>query len=132
VYRLILWTLLKAILSGVQGSKETRYREDFFDDPKVQDRLRTFYAASRKEIDVVNSSPPFDASGVSLPAPGRIITGHTHQPIRWAAPKPMLVAEGQELKVHNTGGWLVEGGTFMGAEVFLYETGRGFSSIPVH
>jgi hypothetical protein len=131
VFRLAFRTLRRVVLSAVRGSKRTRYREDFFDDARVQDRLRTFYAASLAEIEAINSGPPFDAAGASLPAPGRIIAGHTHEPIPWSDPKPIPVPGRQHLKVHNTGGWLVEGGRFSGAEVFLYETGRGFSSVSV-
>ena len=66
----------------------------------------------------------------------QIIFGHTHQPIPWNDPHPgvfgpedPIVLRG--LSLHNAGGWVSRDGKFCGAEVFLYETRKGFSSIAV-
>jgi len=59
---------------------------------------------------------------------------HTHQPISWNDQNPPKFAAvsssaPKRLTLHNTGGWLIEDGKFVGAEVFTYATGAGFTSI---
>ncbi len=131
-----LGKLRKDALSGLERFKQSRYREDFLNDEKVRDRFARYYAASLLEIQAINAAVPFNGSGRNVPPPGRIIFGHTHQPIPWgdpAAPQINAVdpATGKKVTAYNTGGWLADGGGFKGAEVFVYETNTGFLSIPV-
>jgi hypothetical protein len=73
---------------------------------------------------------------MNMPAPWRVIFGHTHQPIAWNdpdAPKFDTVssASPRRLTLHNSGGWLMENDNFCGAEIFLYGTDAGFSSVSI-
>jgi len=116
------------ILNAVGKMEATRYSRDFITKKEVQQRFLDFYNASLFEIEAINTKYP----GLNIPGPSRVIFGHTHQPIPWNDPNPPeIVAAKQKVTLHNTGGWLTEGGSFCGAEVFTYETGKGFSSIPV-
>jgi hypothetical protein len=93
----------------------------------VQQRFSNFYVQSLREIDDINKK-----TGIMLPPPEKIIFGHTHQPISWNSP---LIPPGgvfpRPVKLYNTGGWLETGGKFCGAEVFIYETEKGFSSVNI-
>ena len=113
---------------------KTRYRSDFFTDETVRGRFNRFYEASLLELGEINLRPPFNAPGCSLPAPWRIICGHTHQPMPWDNPLKLDSVSQAPLKrltLYNTGGWLIEDEMFVGAEIFKYVTGQGFTSIPV-
>lgn len=118
------------LLDKLKSAESTRYSDTFLHDPKVRERFRNFYKSSLLEIGSLNEA------GASLPAPWRVIFGHTHQPIAWNdknAPKLDSVSSAcpRRLTLHNTGGWLIDGGSFVGAEVFIYETDKGFSSTRV-
>lgn len=130
IYELAAGKAGDMLLDTLKNAESTRYSDAFLNDPKVRERFRNFYKASLLEIGAIN------ASGANIPAPWRVVFGHTHQPIAWndaRAPKFDTVSSAtpRRLTLHNTGGWLIDGGKFVGAEIFLYETGKGFSSVRV-
>jgi UDP-2,3-diacylglucosamine pyrophosphatase LpxH len=122
--------LKNEVLDALSGTEETRYSDDFINQKDVKKRLKRFYASSLAEIGDIN-----EKTGQNIPAPWRIIFGHTHQPIPWdpnpgkrgsisvGGPKPVVLSNG--------GGWIVEADAFCGAEVFTYETGIGFGSVSI-
>jgi UDP-2,3-diacylglucosamine pyrophosphatase LpxH len=115
-------------LDAIGSIEQTRYSEEFIYKPEVMNRFRAFYNNSLLEIGDINSKANFN-----MPAPWRIIFGHTHEPISWTDPNPPKLdsvssASPKRLTLHNTGGWLEDKGEFCGAEVFIYESGKGFSS----
>ena len=111
-------------LDGVSKKPSTRYREDLMQDQAVMDRLERYFASSCAELVEIGKS----AGGVQAPRPTRLIFGHTHQPTTWKDAYPVFK---EKLLVSNTGGWLVDGDKFCGAEVFIYESGKGFRSEPI-
>jgi UDP-2,3-diacylglucosamine pyrophosphatase LpxH len=120
------------ILNAVNGMEDSRYSEEFIYKKDVKKRFLNFYNASLFEIGAINENH----SGINIPAPSRIIFGHTHQPISWDEKNPPKMhtvssASPRRVTLHNTGGWLTDNGSFCGAEVFIYETGKGFSSVPI-
>lgn len=125
------WLTLKAIQWLFQSdvvdalNNKTRFRDDWVADPKVKQRGVKFFESSLLEIDEINKSNNFN-----LPHPQRLIIGHTHQPIAWNDPDPPDFGSFSDKKVtwHNTGGWIEKNRQFCGAEVFVYETGKGMSS----
>jgi UDP-2,3-diacylglucosamine pyrophosphatase LpxH len=124
------------ILSALKKIKMARYREDFIEDKKVRERFFRYFSATLLEIDSINSRPPFDGEAAKIIPPTRMIFGHTHQPVPWNDPQPAVLSLKsfdipKDLVFHNTGGWLNQGDKFTGAEIFIYETGAGFSSVPV-
>ena len=123
-------------LASLQEARETRYNEGFIHRKQVQDRFLNFYVASLIEIDTLNRT-----YGYNIPAPSYVIFGHTHRPTPWgdpAAPKTRPAPETamRPIVLYNTGGWLMrqdEQGKpeFCGAEVFRYESGKGWRSIAI-
>lgn len=119
------------LLDAISSIEQTRYSEEFIHKPDVKNRFRKFYNETLLEIGDINSKTNFN-----IPAPWRIIFGHTHQPISWNDANPPKLdsvssASPKLLTLHNTGGWLEDKGEFCGAEIFVYESGRGFSSISI-
>jgi UDP-2,3-diacylglucosamine pyrophosphatase LpxH len=125
------------ILNTISNAKETRYDASWYYQKNAQTRFHVFLAASLLEIATINANfKPDNVNNLNLPAPWRVIMGHTHWPIGWNAPDaPSLgtvsSAAPKPLSVHNTGGWLMEGNKFCGAEVFTYQTATGFKSVPI-
>jgi len=124
----------KFLIAELGKIESARYNKSFLKDN--EDRLRKFYKASLSEIRLINAKPPFNAVGCNLPIPYKIIFGHTHLPTPWKTPdKPFSDKpssdELKNLTFYNTSGWLSEGSTFKGAELFLYETDKGFRSVHI-
>ena len=106
---------------------DPRYNKPFFQNNS--DRIKKFYEAVLEECDSINENNelPFKAANRPLPVPKKIIFGHTHNPTSWKKPvKPFSRGP----CFCNTGGWLKEKNKFE-AEIFFYETGKGFSSVRV-
>jgi hypothetical protein len=119
------------LLEAIGGADQSRYSEEFMNKKDVKARFKRFYASSLLEIAGINGR-----TGQNIPAPWRIIFGHTHQPIPWndpSRPKLGLVSSNipKLLMVSNGGGWIEENNAFCGAEVFTYETGKGFRSVSI-
>ncbi len=125
-----------AILKALSNMKNTRYRTEFMEDPDVQERFKNFYKSTVYEISEIK-----DKYGVDIPLPTKMIFGHTHQPIPWNSPEALSIElpqlpKGTSFKMFNTGGWLNEMNEynepkFCGAEIFFYESGKGFSSVGI-
>ena len=126
----------KLALEILEDTQDTRYSDEFIHKKEVQARFLDFYGASLLEIDLLNRTYGYD-----IPAPWYVIFGHTHQPTPWGdkdAPKTKSYPDTgmRPITLFNTGGWLnryndnneIE---FCGAEVFIYETKKGFKSIPI-
>lgn len=115
------------ILDALANKTQTRYSEEFLTKPDVQQRFKQYYIECLRELEEIAQQQ----QTVILP-PDKILFGHTHQPISWN--NPLIPPKGifpNDVKLYNTGGWLETGGKFCGAEVFVYETGKGFSSITI-
>lgn len=119
-----------ALLAGVQPAR----RPDFAESAGVM--IEAYYRACLLELETIDRP-----GSVKIPSPNRIIYGHTHVPAGWDDNRegfdlPAGVGDGtvRRVTLHNTGGWLHgdDGrGRFGGAEVFLYESGAGFSSVRI-
>jgi predicted phosphodiesterase len=122
-------------LKAVGKVSRTRFNREFGKDPSAQKRFRRFFDSTLREIaqivQVKRREPGCER--YTLPAPNHVIFGHTHLPAGWNDPKdpPLTLAVNPGLRLHNTGGWIMDAGVFHGADVFLYESGKGFRSVPV-
>ena len=119
------------VLDSICKIGRTRYCDEFVYKKEVQERFKRFYNASLIEIGDINARLK-----CNVPAPWRVIFGHTHQGIPWDYANPpkfgsISSASPKQLTLHNTGGWLMDNNKFCGAEVFLYDTANGFSSLSV-
>ncbi|KJU84233.1 hypothetical protein MBAV_003573, partial [Candidatus Magnetobacterium bavaricum] len=75
--------------------------------------------------------------GLGIAVPNRVVFGHTHQPIPWNAENAPRIDgiyapdSSAPMTLHNCGGWLQKNGVFCGAEIFLYDSANGFSSVGI-
>ena len=116
------------IIESLQESKSTRYDREFVNSREVQERFKNFYEACLVEIDDLNNNYSLDIAN-----PGRVIFGHTHEPIAWNSNKHPKTKIGTKIvRLFNTGGWLYKSENdkkkFVGAEIFLYDNQNGMSS----
>jgi hypothetical protein len=119
----------KQLLSFLRGMEKTRYSKQFINLPSVRNRFRNYYHTSLNEIQRLRKE-----HGIEIPIPNHVIFGHTHQPIPWGSEELIDKVNGHDVRLCNTGGWLINEdghGEFAGAEVVVYETGRGVRSEPV-
>ena len=120
----------RRFLSMVGAMEHTRYSREFLTRPSVRERFRQYYRYSLAEIDRLR-----DEHGLDIPAPRHVVFGHTHQPIAWNAEELVDEIEGSPVKFCNTGGWILKDSgsslDFVGAEVLVYETGSGVSSVSI-
>jgi predicted phosphodiesterase len=113
------------VLEVLRTTEQTRYSREFLRRPEVRDRFRSYFRASLRELDRLRLE-----HGLDLPVPSSVVFGHTHQPIAWGSDELVDTVDGRTVRFCNTGGFLLkdepDGSThFVGAEVVLYETGRG-------
>ncbi len=121
----------KRIFKALDNYRATRYNEAFLLEKEIRQRFCDFYYASLEELDKLRNSHDVD-----IPRPKKVIFGHTHCAVPWSSKNALRipVAKSDTITLYNTGGWLRhrEKGQadilFTGAEVFTYETTRGFSS----
>jgi 3',5'-cyclic AMP phosphodiesterase CpdA len=128
---LALRWLKERVLGTLRATEQTRYSREFLRRPEVRDRFRGYYRASLRELDRLRREYELD-----LPAPTSVVFGHTHQPIPWGSDELVDTVDGRSVRFCNTGGFILkdepDGTTrFLGAEVVLYETGRGVWSQPI-
>ncbi len=121
------------LLNELRKYRSARFDEEFMKDKKDQERFRRFYRSSLRELDELREDPTVN---VDIPPPKIVIYGHTHYPISWASSEPNSIAvDGITVKLYNTGGWLTKKvddiKKFVGAEVYMYETGRGLRSVSI-
>lgn len=115
----------RKLLKALKNMKTTRHDPDFINNEGVNDRLTEYYKSTLLEIDEINKifSP-------KISEPERVIYGHTHVSVPWDPnATPVDLPSGKKLQVFNSGGWIkVPGKEYCDAEIFYYETGKGFSS----
>jgi UDP-2,3-diacylglucosamine pyrophosphatase LpxH len=119
----------KRLLSFLGGMEKTRYSRQFINLPSVRNRFRNYFHTSLNEIHRLR-----EQHGLDIPVPARVIFGHTHQPIPWDSEELIDKVNGHDVRLCNTGGWLMKedgAGEFAGAEVVVYETGKGLLSVPI-
>lgn len=126
--RYVLRWIKRWILATLAGNEQARYSRLFLNRPAVRDRFRRYFRYSLNEIAQLSREHAID-----IPVPSHVVFGHTHQPIPWGTDELVDRIDGQTVRFCNTGGWLLKddlpGGTeFVGAEIVMYETGRGFRS----
>ena len=125
---LALRWLKRRFLQVVGTLEQTRYSREFLQRPAVRERFRGYYRASLRELERLRRE-----HGLDLPAPTAVVFGHTHQPIPWGSDELVDTVDGRAVRFCNTGGYLLKdepdgSSVFVGAEVVLYETGRGIWS----
>lgn len=113
------------IIEGLKSMTNTPTDSSFVDTPEVRERFINYIYASINEIVSLNN-----AHSMKIPLPTKVIFGHTHHPLSWN--EGALLPQ-TNITYYNTGGWLNDqpGGGFCGADVFVYESGKGMRSIPV-
>jgi predicted phosphodiesterase len=119
------------IVAALSEAEHTRYSRSFLSRRPVRERFRRYYWSCLAELDRLRREHALD-----LPPPRHVVFGHTHQPIPWGSDELTDSVDGHEVRFCNTGGWLFRKGRdgrleYPGAEVVVYETGRGVRSIPV-
>lgn len=119
------------VVAALAEAEQTRFSRSFLSRPHVRERFRRYYRSSLAELDRLRRE-----HGHDLPPPRHVIFGHTHQPIPWGSEELGDSVDGHEVRFCNTGGWLLRKGPdgaqeYAGAEVVVYETGRGVRSIPI-
>jgi predicted phosphodiesterase len=131
--RLRAWALRwvsSKFLSVLASLEHTRYSREFLARPSVRERFRQYYRYSLAEMERLR-----DDHGIDIPRPTRVVFGHTHQPIPWNAEELADVVDGNPVRFCNTGGWLLRENQssldFVGAEVLIYESGRGVRSVSI-
>jgi UDP-2,3-diacylglucosamine pyrophosphatase LpxH len=119
--------LKRRVLAYLSCIERTRYSRQFLSKPAVRKRFRSYYHTSLNEIQRLH-----EEHGTDIPVPNHVIFGHTHQPIPWGSDELIDKVNGHDVHLCNTGGWLlneVNGeAPFVGADIVIYETGRGIWS----
>jgi hypothetical protein len=114
-------------MNHVADMEQARYSKQFLNRPSVRKRFCAYYHTSLNELQRLHNEHHLD-----IPTPTRVIFGHTHQPIAWDSDELMTRVNGDVVQLCNTGGWLLreEKGRldFVGAEVVIYESGKGIAS----
>ena len=118
----------KKSLKLIEGLEDTRYSEEFVNDPAVLERFKTYYLASAAELEMLNDDYGYNVPS-DIPYPKHVVFGHTHRPIPWSDNHLKTRIEGMTVRLHNTGGWLFRKDdqgrqVFVGAEVFLFDKGK--------
>lgn len=126
---MVLKKAIRIILKALGEKPKTLHNLLAQGDKRTTERLRKYINASLNEIHAI--VPDYSNSI-------KIIFGHTHMPINFESKEsPEFIYKDKKIKMYNTGGWVNEpqkggGEKFCGAEVFLYDSKRGFSSISIN
>jgi hypothetical protein len=107
--------------------EQSRYSKKFLSKQAVRKRFRSYYHTSLNEIQRLH-----EERGTDIPVPKHVIFGHTHQPIPWGSDELIDKVNGHDVHLCNTGGWLLNEDNreapFVGADIVMYETGKGIRS----
>jgi UDP-2,3-diacylglucosamine pyrophosphatase LpxH len=119
------------VLAALGELEQTRFSREFLSRRAVRERFRRYYRSCLAELSDIRQE-----HGLDLPPPRHVVFGHTHQPIPWGSSELVDTVDEQQVRFCNTGGWLLRKGKdgppdFVGAEVLIYETGRGIGSISI-
>jgi hypothetical protein len=127
--RALKW-LKDRILGSLRMMECTRYSKKFMRQPEVRKRFRIYYHTSLNEVERLHRQ-----YGLEIPTPTHVVFGHTHQPIPWGSEELLDQFDGKLVRFSNTGGWLQrkqDGAVdFVGAEVLVYESGKGIQSVSI-
>jgi len=116
----VLWLAESWLLKEIKKIKIARNNKTFFEDEDVARRFWDYFSKCQDELKNAN---------IGNKTINTMIMGHTHVPSPWGSKKaPEMIRAGNTVPIYNTGGWLKTDGQFVGAEIFHYETGKGFSS----
>src|SRR5262249_43086181 len=124
--RYVVRRIKRRVLAWLASHPHARYSRLFLSRPSVRDRFRRYYRHSLNELSQLSSQ-----HGIRVPAPSHVVFGHTHQPIPWGTDELVDDIDGHTVRLCNTGGWLRKphgNNEFVGAEIVVYESGRGFRS----
>jgi UDP-2,3-diacylglucosamine pyrophosphatase LpxH len=119
------------VVEALADAEHTRYSRSFLARPQVRERFRRYFRSSLAELERLRRE-----HGHDLPTPRHVVFGHTHQPIPWGSDELSDTVDGRPVRFCNTGGWLIKRGPdgreeYPGAEVVVYETGRGLRSVAI-
>jgi len=126
VDRLIIEGFTYKIISELKTTRSSDFLSELEKNKDTRHRVSRFLDSTIKEIKDVEME-----MGTTFRPVNTILFGHTHQPID-SASHSTFTYNGNSLNLWNTGGWLHvshDDGQNYGGEIFLYETGKGFSSI---
>jgi UDP-2,3-diacylglucosamine pyrophosphatase LpxH len=124
--RYVVRRIKQWVLAWLATHPQARYSRLFLSQPAVRERFRRYYRHSLNELSQLAGQ-----HGIRVPVPSHVVFGHTHQPIPWGTDELVDDIDGHAVRFCNTGGWLLKPdveGEFVGAEVVVYESGRGFRS----
>jgi hypothetical protein len=133
VKKCALGAVKKSIIKGIMAPHPSPRENGGWEyEPETLRRMSAYYLSGCDEIERLNSEYEMNLP----PRPSKLIFGHSHRPIALkSTAHPVLKPFGRDLvqvPVFNTGGWLENDnggqGGFCGAELFLYETGKGLRS----
>ena len=134
---------LKAKIVSVakKGGDEAREEGTWWSSDDVQKRMRHYIKMCQAELLRLANLEDRNRR-VELPVPSRMVFGHTHKPIpvterpTGEIPKelPHVKVLGKDVLLSNPGAFLDSpgmsvGGRFVGAELIIYETGKGLCSV---
>ncbi len=130
----------KKLVKILSKIKKARFDKDYYQRPAVKKRLTSFINSSIQELKELNLNKD---TNFQITMPKTVIFGHTHDPIPWNYEKAPQTEyfhfphESYPMKMYNSGGWIkkenpkTQETTFVGAEVFIYETKKGIRSISI-
>jgi UDP-2,3-diacylglucosamine pyrophosphatase LpxH len=124
--RLIIEGFTYKIISELKASRSSDFLSELEKNKDTQHRVSRFLDSTMKEINEVEME-----MGTTFRPVNTILFGHTHQPVD-STSHSTFNYNGNLLNLWNTGGWLHvphDENQDYGGEIFLYETGKGFSSI---
>lgn len=121
----------KIILEKLRKYDPAKFNKEFVFQENVRERMKEYLRLTLLEIEKLNKN-----YGYNIPYPGKIIFGHTHEPIAWnVGNPPEIIVRDNSVKLFNCGGWITgerNGKLFFpGAEIFIYNSSSGFSSTAV-
>lgn len=120
----------RALVGPLSKLEHARYSAEFLSRRSVRERFRRYYGYTLAEIERLRREYRLD-----IPPPRHVVFGHTHQPIPWNAEELVDEIDGRPIRFCNTGGWILKEDKssldFVGAEVLLYESGKGVRSVSI-
>ncbi len=127
--KIIFNAIADAIIKRLRGVRNSDYISDLITkkDPETIKKFNEYIDSSVEELRLLENRSEMDSIS-SLP--GTFLFGHTHVPVNSSDNKSYNY-KGKSIKLLNSGGWLgVHGKTEVatGGEIFVYETGKGFTS----
>jgi len=124
----VLGIVKKAIMKGIMAPHPSPKDDETWDKkPETLEKMSAYYLSGCEEIKWLNSEYE-----MNIPLrPTKLIYGHTHKPIPLQCEKPPYLkpfsGDPFQVPTFNAGCWLED----RGAELFLYETGKGLMSVSI-